>query len=64
MGYDKWQFGLQPYGEAWRTGRRVFHAGVHQGVVHKYEPLQIQSARAFLKRLRADPNDLHSAVRE
>jgi cytochrome P450 len=44
MGLD-WVTPLAPYGEPWRTARRLLHSHLHQGVVSKYQPIQIASAR-------------------
>lgn len=63
MGVSSWSFSAQEYGDQWRRGRRLFHSGVHIGVVPKYQRLQIRSARAFLKQLRENSDDLHASVR-
>jgi cytochrome P450 len=41
----EWITVTTPYGEAWRTARRLLHSHMHQGVVRKYQPFQIMSAR-------------------
>lgn len=64
MGTAAWNFGVQPYGDPWRKGRRLFQSGVHQSVVPKYQGLQTRSARLLLKQLRKNSNDLHASVRE
>jgi cytochrome P450 len=38
---------VTPYGDIWRTARKLLHAHLHQGVVSKYHPTQITSARNF-----------------
>jgi cytochrome P450 len=40
-----WITSTAPYGEAWRTARRLLHSHLHKGVVTKYQPVQIASAR-------------------
>jgi len=64
MGFGAWNFGLQEYGDQWRQGRRLFHSGVHQGIVSKYHSVQIRNARTFLKQLRENSDDLHTSVRK
>jgi cytochrome P450 len=46
MGLD-FMTSVMPYGETWRTARRLLHTHLHQGVASKYEPTQIESARKF-----------------
>lgn len=60
----EWNFSIQEYGDSWRKGRRIFHSGAHQGIVPKYESLQMRSSRKFLKTLNEDSSDLHEAVRK
>jgi cytochrome P450 len=42
-----------PYGETWRRKRKLMHAHVHQGVVHRYEPIQLATARRLARELLA-----------
>jgi cytochrome P450 len=44
-----WLLVLLPYGDAWRRARKLFHSHVHQGVAHRYHPVQIDSARRFAR---------------
>ena len=64
MGFNAWNFGAQEYGDQWRQGRRLFHSAVHQGVVSKYQSVQIRSARELLKQLQKNSDDLHATVRK
>lgn len=64
MKLDEVNFGLRQYGDHWRQSRRIFHSGVHQGVIPKYQSVQIRSARALLKQLRENSDDLHALVRK
>jgi cytochrome P450 len=44
-----WVFSLMPYGERWRRSRKPFHAHFHQGVVHQYGAVQLESARRLAR---------------
>jgi hypothetical protein len=44
MGLD-FMTGVIPYGDVWRTTRRLLHAHLHQSVALKYRPTQLISAR-------------------
>ncbi len=50
--------GLLPYGQRWRNTRRCFHQHFNQGVVGKYNPIQIREVQAFLRRALALPGDV------
>jgi cytochrome P450 len=39
-----WQFSLLSYGDSWRRSRKLLHSHLHQGVVHQYHPVQLESA--------------------
>jgi cytochrome P450 len=47
MGFD---FGTvsMPYGDAWRTSRRLMHTHLNQGAAQAYQPIQMESARQFV----------------
>lgn len=64
MGFGAWNFSAQEYGDKWRQNRRLFHSGVHQGVVSKYQSVQIRNVRAFLKRLQESSDDFFPLVRK
>lgn len=64
MGHSEWNFGNIPYGEKWRDGRRLFHTGVNQSVVKRYKSLQIRSARALVKQLCNNPDDVQHLIRQ
>jgi len=64
MGFGAWNFSSQEYGDKWRHNRRLFHSGVNQGVVSKYESVQIRNVRLFLKRLQDNPDDFYPSVRK
>ncbi|PSR73379.1 hypothetical protein PHLCEN_2v10671 [Hermanssonia centrifuga] len=56
-GWD-WNMGVMPYGQRWRDTRRCFHQHFHQGVVGKYNPIQIREVQAFLRRALISPGDV------
>lgn len=64
MGFAEWDFVLHPYGEKWRHDRRLFHSVTHMNVAPKYEKLQTRCARAFLKQLHTNSNDLRDSIRK
>jgi hypothetical protein len=47
----KWLLSMQPYGDLWRRGRKLLHGHVHQGVAPQYHPVQIESARRFIREI-------------
>jgi hypothetical protein len=62
----EWAFSLLPYGELWRRKRKLLHTHVHQGVVDRYHPVQVASARRFVKDILAGSTSdeaLHQAIR-
>jgi cytochrome P450 len=40
-----------PYGDLWRRKRKLMHSHIHQGVVDRYHPLQIASARRLAREI-------------
>jgi hypothetical protein len=48
MGFD---FGTvaMPYGDAWRTSRRLMHTHLNQGAASKYQPTQVTFARKLAR---------------
>jgi hypothetical protein len=57
---------VTPYGDVWRTARRLLHAHLHQGVASKYHHTQIVSARKLAQDIlitRQDANMLSPVVR-
>jgi cytochrome P450 len=61
-----WPLSRMPYGDRWRRGRKLLHAHVHQGVVHRYHPIQLASARRFAQDIlsvKTDKEALAKAVR-
>jgi len=59
----QWFMSTMPYGERWRRTRRTFHQYFHSGVVSNYQDVQLTEARAFLRRLKATPDDFFSLIR-
>lgn len=61
-----WDFnlGFMPYTQKWRDHRRAFHQYFNQREVAKYEPIQVQECRAFLRRMLDAPDDLAQHVRQ
>ncbi|KAF9450386.1 cytochrome P450 [Macrolepiota fuliginosa MF-IS2] len=60
-----WEYLLSflPYGDWWRRQRRVFHEYFHPNIVHKYQNIQLNTARAFLRRLLKSPDDFVLHIR-
>jgi hypothetical protein len=57
---------VAPYGDVWRTARRLLHAHLHQGVASKYHTTQIASARKLARDIlvtRQGPDALSPVVR-
>jgi hypothetical protein len=46
-----WITSAAPYGEAWRTARRLQHAYLHKGVAIKYQSVQVASARKLAREI-------------
>ena len=55
---------LMPYGLWWRKHRKSFHEYFHRNVVNKYQPIQSQEVRAFLRRLLVAPDDFLQHIRQ
>ena len=49
-GWLDWNMLIQPYGQAWRIGRRHMHEYFRRGVLHQYHETQKREVRAFLRR--------------
>jgi hypothetical protein len=65
MGFD-WLLSMQPYGELWRRGRKLLHGHVHQGVTPQYQPVQLESARRFIREIllaKTDKDALPHAIK-
>jgi cytochrome P450 len=54
---------LMPYGLWWRKHRKSFHEYFHRNVVDKYQPIQRQEVRAFLRRLLVTPDNFFHHIR-
>jgi hypothetical protein len=50
MRFD-WATPVAPYGERWRTHRRLLHAHLHQSVAGKHQSTQITSARKLAREI-------------
>lgn len=59
----EWSLGLMPYGQWWRRTRKTFHHHFHQGVVSKYQYVQLKEARKLVSRLLASPEDFEDHIR-
>ncbi|TCD66265.1 hypothetical protein EIP91_001594 [Steccherinum ochraceum] len=55
---------LMPYGQKWRTHRRVFHQHFHLGAVDVYRPVQLAVARRFLSWVLDMPEQSRRHVRQ
>jgi cytochrome P450 len=61
-----WSLARLPYADRWRRGRKLLHAHVHQGVAHRYHPIQLASARRFARDIlsvQPDKEALATAIR-
>ena len=59
-----WTFAFMPYGAAWRKHRKIFHEHFHPNIVSKYQPIQVEAAKTFLRRLLASPDDFMDHTRQ
>jgi cytochrome P450 len=50
-----WPSAVQPYGDSWRRKRKLMHAHMHPGIVPRYQPIQLASARRFARALLSGP---------
>ena len=50
-----WSFGLQPYGQEWRDGRRAFHHDFNINAVRKYRQVHVQEAHLLIRSILATP---------
>jgi hypothetical protein len=55
-----WAFSRAPYGETWRRKRKLMHGHIHQGVVDRYHPIQVASARRLARSILVTHNDPES----
>ncbi|EKM77271.1 hypothetical protein AGABI1DRAFT_77713 [Agaricus bisporus var. burnettii JB137-S8] len=62
MGWD-YIFAFQKYGTWWRRHRRQFHDHFHPNVVYKYQPIQVDSARGFVRDLLESPEKFRYHIR-
>ncbi|ESK89264.1 cytochrome p450 [Moniliophthora roreri MCA 2997] len=54
MGWD-WNFGLQPYGDKWRTRRRIFLQSFNPNAAQQFRPQEIKATHFLLGRLLDNP---------
>lgn len=62
MGWDRFTPGIK-YGDLWRDHRKLLNSVLNKTVVHRFWPLQLAEARAFLKNLVNTPEDFLTHVR-
>ena len=62
MGAD-WPLGFMPYGNRWRTHRRLFHRFFNVSTVERFDPRLFKGIRSFLKRLAESPEDFADHTR-
>ena len=55
-------FAFWPYGQSWRTHRRMFWQHFHPGRMTSYWPVQREVTRKFLVKLLDKSVDLHKAI--
>ena len=53
-----------PYGPWWRQHRKLFHEYFHRNALTKYQPIQRQEVRAFLRRLLVTPDNFFHHIRQ
>ena len=53
-----------PYGPWWRKHRKSFHQYFHYNAVTKYQPIQRQEVRVFLRRLLLTPDNFFHHIRQ
>ncbi|RPD81994.1 CyP450 monooxygenase [Lentinus tigrinus ALCF2SS1-7] len=53
----RWNVGLMPYGQGWRSRRRVVWQHFHPGILHRYNLLLETNAQRILRRLLAGSAD-------
>jgi cytochrome P450 len=63
MGWD-FNFALLPYGNLWRTQRRIFHQEFHAKAALRFRPQELQAAHDLLGRLFEAPDDWMSHLRQ
>jgi len=59
-----WSFSLMPYRATWRKYRKAFYEHFHPNIVSKYQPIQAEEAKTFLRRLLASPDDFMDYIRQ
>jgi hypothetical protein len=59
----QWALTLLPYGELWRRKRKLMHTHVHQGVVDRFQPIQVTYARRFARDILAGSTDSEALPR-
>ncbi|KAF9646882.1 cytochrome P450 [Thelephora ganbajun] len=62
MGAD-WTLGFMPYGNRWRTNRRLFHRFFNISAVERLDPRLFRGIRGFLRRLAESPEDFADHTR-
>jgi cytochrome P450 len=55
---------MMPHGLWWRKHRKSFHEYFHRDAVTKYQPIQRQEVRAFLRRLLVTPDNFFHHIRQ
>ncbi|EJD46840.1 cytochrome P450 [Auricularia subglabra TFB-10046 SS5] len=58
-----WNTGLMPYGQTWRTHRRVLHGFFHEGAAKNYEDIQTRNNLVLLSSLLASPDAFRHHIR-
>ncbi|KAI0712385.1 cytochrome P450 [Earliella scabrosa] len=53
---QEWNFAFMPYGEVWRTHRRMFSRHFNSTTVAKYQPVQKEAVTHFLRALLDSPD--------
>ena len=62
MGAD-WPLGFMPYGNRWRTHRRLFHRFFNVSAVERFDPQLFKGVRTFLSRIAESPEDFADHTR-
>ncbi|KAF8886815.1 cytochrome P450 [Infundibulicybe gibba] len=63
MDFVNFNFPILPYGNLWRSHRRVFQQGFRKDAVALYEPIQTRKIRQMLRSLLESPDDFQLHIR-
>ena len=64
LDWSRKSMAIMPYGLWWRKHRKSFYEYFHRNAVTKYQPVQRQEVRAFLRRLLVTPENFLHHIRQ